>query len=206
MKRTSSSSRWLNEHFNDVYVKRAQKEGYRSRAAFKLIEIQEKIQLLRPGMIVVDLGASPGGWSEVAKRILAGKGKIIALDLLEMPPISGVEFIQGDFTEDEILQQLFHRIDNQAIDLVMSDMAPNMSGINQVDQARSMYLAELSLDFAKQVLRHNGNFLVKVFQGEGFDPFLRDMRQAFTKVKIEKPKASRSRSNEIYLLGMGFKK
>lgn len=206
MKRTASSTRWMNEHFNDHYVKRAQQEGYRSRAAYKLLELQEKDNLLRPGMTIVDLGAAPGGWSIVAQRILQGNGKIIALDLLEMSPIPGVEFIQGDFSQEQTFEQLKALIDNCPIDLVMSDIAPNISGITGVDQARSMYLAELALDFATQVLKEKGSFLVKVFQGEGFDNFLQSMRQLFTQVKIRKPKASRSRSNELYLLGIKFKK
>lgn len=205
MKRTASSTRWMNEHFNDHYVKRAQQEGYRSRAAYKLLELQEKDNVLRPGMTIVDLGAAPGGWSIVAQRILQGRGKIIALDLLEMQPIAGVEFIQGDFTQDETFQQLRALIDNDPIDLVMSDMAPNISGITSVDQARSIYLAELALDFATQVLKERGSFLVKVFQGEGFEVFLQTMRKLFAQVKIRKPKASRSRSNELYLLGIQFK-
>lgn len=206
MKRTASSTRWMNEHFNDHYVKRAQQEGYRSRAAYKLLELQEKDNLLRPGVTIVDLGAAPGGWSVVAQRILQGKGRIIALDLLEMTGIPGVEFIKGDFSQDQTLEQLRTLIDNCPVDLVMSDMAPNISGITGVDQARSINLAELALDFAGQVLKNRGNFIVKVFQGEGFDSFLLQMRTLFVQVKIRKPKASRSRSNELYLLGINFKK
>jgi len=205
MKRTNSSARWLNEHFNDIYVKRAQKEGYRSRAAYKLLEIQEKDHLLRTGMTVVDLGAAPGGWSAVAKKLVGEQGRIIALDILTMPELAGVEFIEGDFNDDEVLKQFLAYIDNCPIDLVMSDMAPNMSGIGAVDQSRSMLLVEEALDFAKKVLKSKGNFIAKVFQGEGFDEFLREMRVTFSQVKIRKPKASRGRSNEVYLIGIGFK-
>jgi 23S rRNA (uridine2552-2'-O)-methyltransferase len=205
MRRSKSSQHWLKEHFDDPYVKLAQKEGYRSRAAYKLLEIQEKDRLLKPGMVVVDLGAAPGSWSEVASRIVGPKGKIFALDMLAMEPLPHVEFIQGDFTNPNVYEKLLQRIDNRRVDLVISDIAPNMSGMNVVDQPRAMYLAELGIDFAKQALKTGGSFLVKVFQGEGFDDFLKMLRHNFTKVYVRKPKASRARSNEVYLLARGFK-
>ena len=206
MRRTNSSARWLDEHFNDPYVKRAQKAGYRSRAAFKLLEIQERDKLIRPGMIIIDLGAAPGGWAAVAKQLTGKQGRVIALDVLPMPALAGVEFLQGDFSEESIEAQLLACIDNCGVDLVMSDMAPNMSGIGDVDQSRSMYLAEQALAFAVKVLKTGACLLVKVFQGAGFDEFLKDMRSCFSQVKIRKPNASRARSNEIYLLGSGYKK
>ncbi|MFT3742131.1 MAG: 23S rRNA (uridine(2552)-2'-O)-methyltransferase RlmE [Gammaproteobacteria bacterium] len=199
--RTNSSARWLNEHENDIYVKQARKVGYRSRAAFKLLEIQQKDHILRPGMVVVDLGAAPGGWSQVAQQLLKMQGKIIALDSLAMPPLPGVQVIQGDFSTDSVLHQLRESIDNCPVDLVMSDIAPNMSGIPAVDQPRAIYLAEQALDFALEVLKPNGVFLVKIFQGEGFDQFLQMLRTHFKQVKIRKPGASRARSKELYLLG-----
>lgn len=204
MKRSNSSARWLNEHFNDMYVKRAQQAGYRSRAAFKLLEIQEKDRLFRPGMNVVDLGAAPGGWSIVAKKLVGDTGRVFALDILPIQAVFGVEFIQGDFNSDETLDQLLRCIDNCPIDLVMSDMAPNISGINSVDQSRAMQLAEQALDFAKRALKPKGTLIVKVFQGEGWQEFLQQMRSCFLQVKIRKPKASRSRSNEVYVVGFSF--
>jgi 23S rRNA (uridine2552-2'-O)-methyltransferase len=200
MKRTKTSKQWMNEHINDPYVQRAQKEGYRSRAAYKLLEIDERDHLLKPGMVVVDLGATPGGWSQVA----AAKGtKVIALDLLPLHPISGVEFIQGDFREDSVLAQLEQLLDGKRIGLVISDMAPNMSGIDSADQARAMYLAELALDFSVKHLQPGGAFLVKLFHGVGFDDYIKLTRNHFTRVVARKPKASRDRSSEQYLLGMG---
>lgn len=204
-KRSKSSARWLKEHFSDAFVKQAQQKGYRSRAVFKLMEIQEKDHLIKPGMTIVDLGAAPGGWSEIARKHLGQKGRIIALDILPMEPLAGVEFIQGDFTSKEILQQLLRQLGEQPVDLVISDMAPNISGVSDIDQPRIMYLAELALEFAQQVLKPKGNFLVKVFQGEGFEPFLKTLRQHFQKVVVRKPKASRARSNEVYLLALGYK-
>lgn len=205
---SKSSKNWLREHFNDPYVKRAQKEGYRSRAAFKLIEIQERDHLIKPGMIVVDLGAAPGGWSQVAAQWVGRKGKIIALDILPMDPIASVEFIEGDFTQPIILDQLLGLLAGQAVDVVLSDMAPNMSGMDVIDQPRAMYLAELALDFAKDVLKPQGALLIKMFQGQGSDQFIKLIRENFTKVLIRKPKSSRSRSNEVYILGFNkrFKK
>lgn len=199
MKRSKTSKQWMNEHVNDPYVQRAQKDGYRSRAAYKLLEIDERDHLLKPGMVVVDLGATPGGWSQVA----AAKGaRVIALDLLPLQPINGVEFIQGDFREDSVLAQLEERLDGRRAGLVISDMAPNISGIGMADQARAMELAELALDFSVQRLQPGGAFLVKVFQGSGFEDYVRLMRGCFARVVTRKPKASRDRSSELYLLGL----
>lgn len=205
MARSKSSSRWLKEHFDDPYVKEAQKKGYRSRATFKLLEIQEKDKLIKPGMVVVDLGAAPGGWSQMAKQWVGDKGKVFALDILPMEPIVDVDFIEGDFREDAVLQQLETALDGQTIDLVISDIAPNISGNDSVDQPRAMYLVELALDFAHNHLRPGGNFLVKVFQGEGFEDYFKALKQQFNKVITRKPKASRGRSREVYLLGVGKK-
>jgi len=205
MARSKSSARWLREHFTDEYVKRAQAEGYRSRAAYKLLEIQEKDRLLRPGLTVVDLGAAPGGWSQLASRLVGGQGVVIALDLLPMEPLPGVTFIEGDFREAAILEQLLTTLNGRPVDLVISDMAPNTSGIKAVDQPRGMYLAELALDFARRCLRPGGDFLTKAFQGEGFDPFLHDLRVGFATVAIRKPKASRARSAEQYLLARNYR-
>lgn len=201
MPKSKSSKRWLREHFQDKYVKQAQKGGYRARSAFKLLEIQQKDHLIKPGMVVVDLGAAPGGWSQVVAELLKGKGSVFALDILPMEPLRGVEFIQGDFREEKVMQGLLQRMQQNKADLVLSDMAPNISGIVISDQARAMYLAELALDFAKLVLKPGGNFLVKVFQGADFEEFLKNMRACFTKVVTRKPQASRGRSKEIYLLG-----
>lgn len=194
----------MSEHVNDPYVQRAKLEGYRSRASYKLLEILERDHLLKPGMRVVDLGAAPGGWSQVAAKILAGNGKVLALDLLEMTPLAGVIFIQGDFREDAVLAELVNALDGRAVDLVISDMAPNISGIALADQARAMHLAELALEFAVAQLKPGGSFLVKVFQGDGFDEYIRAMRGHFKQVATRKPKASRGRTNETYLLGIGL--
>jgi 23S rRNA (uridine2552-2'-O)-methyltransferase len=202
MKRAKTSKAWMKEHVNDFFVKQAKKEGYRSRAAYKLIEIAERDRLLGPGMTVVDLGAAPGGWSQVAAEKLGGKGKIIALDLLEMTPLPGVTFIQGDFREAAVLTELKKNLGKYPLDLVISDMSPNISGIGVSDQARSMYLAELALEFAAERLNSRGNFLVKVFQGSGFEQFLHAMRATFSRVVTRKPEASRGRSSETYLLGL----
>lgn len=204
-KRSSSSGAWLKEHFDDHYVKRAQKEGYRSRACYKLLEIQEKDRLIKPGMCVVDLGSAPGGWSQVAAELVGHKGRVLASDILPMDTLAGVEFIQGDFTEQSVFDALLAAIGEQAVDLVISDMAPNMSGLKDVDQPRSMYLCELALDMAGHVLRPDGDFVTKIFQGEGFDEYFRDLRQRFDKVITRKPAASRPRSREVYLLGRGFR-
>lgn len=205
MPRSKSSKRWLKEHFDDPYVKLAQKEGYRSRAVYKLLEIQERDKLLSVGMVVVDLGAAPGGWSELAKRLVGAQGKVFALDILPMDPIPGVEFVQGDFSQNEVFEKLLQLIDKRGVDLVTSDISPNISGIKDVDQSRAMMLAELALDFARQVLKKGGSILVKLFQGEGFDSFIKEVRQSFAQVVIRKPKASRPRSKEVYLLAKGFK-
>lgn len=205
MKLKPSSKAWMHEHVNDEFVKRAQKEGYRARAAYKLTEIDDKDKLIKPGMLIVDLGATPGSWSQVVVQRLKGQGRVVALDLLEMDPINGVEFIQGDFREESVLKLLEEKLNNKKVDLVIADMAPNMSGITIVDQAGAAYLTELALDFSKEWLKPSGNFLVKVFIGEGFDEILLNMRTMFDKVVTRKPKASRGRSNEVYLLGLGRK-
>ncbi|SFE37913.1 RlmE family RNA methyltransferase [Nitrosomonas sp. Nm166] len=202
MKRAKTSKAWMKEHVNDFFVKKAKKEGYRSRAAYKLIEINERDHILQPGMMVVDLGAAPGSWSQIASHIVGNQGKVIALDILEMAPLPGVKFIQSDFREKCAILELKKHLGELQPDLVISDMAPNISGIVVSDQARSMHLAELALAFAMEQLNYGGNFLVKVFQGRDFDQFLRDMRAGFKNVMIRKPKASRDRSNELYLLGL----
>ena len=196
----NSSRRWIHEHVNDEYVKLARKLGYRSRAVFKLLELQERDKLFRPGMIIVDLGAAPGGWSQVASKCVGAKGRVIAIDILAMEPLSGVEFLQGDFGDDAVLDELLALIGGAEVDWVISDLAPNLSGIDSVDQPKSMELADLALDLAAKVLKTGGGFLVKMFQGEGFDPFLVSVRQQFKKVVIRKPKASRDRSREVYIL------
>jgi len=200
MKRTKTSKAWMMEHVTDPYVQLAKHEGYRSRASYKLLEIIDRDHLLKPGMRVVDLGATPGGWSQVVAQKLAGQGKVIALDLLEMVPLAGVTFIQGDFREDAVLAELVKALDGRPVDLVISDMAPNLSGVGLVDQARAMHLAELALEFALQHLKPGGSFLVKVFQGDGFDEYIRTMRGHFKQVATRKPKASRGRTNETFLL------
>ena len=203
--RTASSRQWLQRQLNDPYVAAARGKGYRSRAAFKLAELDEKFRLLKKGARVLDLGAAPGGWSQVAQEWLKGRGRVIALDILEMDPLPGVEFIHGDFTRDEVLARLEQTLGDAKVDLVLSDMAPNMSGVASVDQARSMLLAELALDFARAHLRRGGGYLTKLFQGEGFDAYIKSMRATFDKVQLRKPKASRGRSREVYALGTGFK-
>ncbi|MDO8827621.1 23S rRNA (uridine(2552)-2'-O)-methyltransferase RlmE [Methylophaga sp.] len=205
MARSKSSNNWLREHFDDPYVKKAQQKGYRSRATFKLEEIDQKDKLIRKGMSVVDLGAAPGGWSDYALHRVGDNGKVIALDILPMTPLTGVYFIEGDFREDHVLEQLNEVLAGQSIDLVLSDMAPNMTGVDAIDQPGSMHLVELALDFAINNLSKQGDFLVKVFQGEGFDDFLKSMRSHFNKVITRKPDASRARSREVYLLGRGLK-
>lgn len=205
MKPTRTSKAWMQEHLNDEFVKRAQKEGYRARAAYKLIEIDDKDKLIKPGMTIVDLGSTPGSWSQVALQRLKGKGRIIALDILDMQPIAGVEFIQGDFREETTLKVLEEKLGNQPVDLVIADMAPNISGVKDVDQASAAYLTELALEFSEQWLKPQGNFLVKVFVGSGFDEIVKVMRGRFEKVVTRKPKASRDRSNEVYLLGLSRK-
>lgn len=195
----------MQEHLNDPYVKLAQKEGYRARAAYKLLEIDDKDKLIKPGMTIVDLGSTPGSWSQVAVQRLKGQGRVIALDILDMHPIAGVEFIQGDFREASVLRQLEAALNKSQVDLVIADMAPNITGIKDVDQAGAAYLTELALAFSKDWLKPNGNFLVKVFVGAGFDELVKDMRLMFDKVVTRKPKASRDRSSEVYLLGLGKK-
>jgi 23S rRNA (uridine2552-2'-O)-methyltransferase len=204
-KRTKSSAAWLAEHESDPFVKRAREEGWRSRAVFKLEEIHKSDRILRPGMTIVDLGAAPGGWSQYAARLLGGKGRIIALDLLEMPAIPGVEILQGDFNDEAVLARLLDSLGDDRVDLVMSDMAPNMMGIADVDHDRSTQLVELAVDFAGRTLRPGGDFLAKVFQGRGFQPLVADLRRRFESVKPRKPKASRARSAEVYVLARGFR-
>jgi 23S rRNA (uridine2552-2'-O)-methyltransferase len=202
MKPSRTSKAWMQEHLNDPYVKMAQKDGYRARAAYKLIEIDDKDKLIKPGMTVVDLGSTPGSWSQVVVQRLKGQGRIIALDILDMHPIAHVEFIQGDFREESVLRQLEQSLNSQQVDLVIADMAPNISGVKDVDQAGAAYLTELALEFSRDWLKPGGNFLVKVFIGSGFEEIMHAMRQQFEKVVTRKPKASRDRSSEVYLLGL----
>ena len=203
-KRSKSSRRWLDEHVSDPFVQRANREGWRSRAVFKLEEVDLKERLIKQGMRIIDLGAAPGGWCQYAAKKMQGNGYIVGLDLLEMQPLDGVELIQGDFRDDEVLQELMKALDGKRADLVMSDMAPNISGMQAVDQPRAMHLAELSLDLCREALAPGGSLLVKVFQGTGSQELLAQMRQAFDKVKVVKPKASRPRSREVYLLAQGY--
>lgn len=205
MARTKTSKAWMREHVTDPFVRRAKLEGYRSRAAYKLLEVLGKDRLVRPGMIVVDLGAAPGGWSQVLAQLAGPQGRVIAVDLLDVEPIHGVTFIQGDFSEDDIPALLEREIGSRKVDLVVSDMAPNISGVAMVDQARSIHLGELALEFARQWLKPGGDLLVKVFQGSGLDEFRRELADAFVSVAVRKPKASRDRSNEFYLLARGLK-
>ncbi|KQN64385.1 23S rRNA (uridine(2552)-2'-O)-methyltransferase RlmE [Erwinia sp. E602] len=204
-KRSASSSRWLQEHFSDKYVLQAQKKGLRSRAWFKLDEIQQGDKLFRPGMTVVDLGAAPGGWSQYVVTQIGAKGRVIACDILPMDPIVGVDFLQGDFRDEQVLKTLLDRVGETQVQVVMSDMAPNMTGTPAVDIPRSMYLCELALEMCRDVLAPGGSFLVKVFQGDGFEEYLKQIRSLFTKVKIRKPDASRSRSREVYIVATGRK-
>lgn len=204
MARSKSSSRWLQEHFNDPYVLKAQQLGYRSRAVFKLQELDDKDRLLTAGMKLIDLGAAPGGWSQYVVEKLAGNCQLLALDILPMDPLPGVEFIQGDFRETEVLEQILARLQGQKVDLVMSDMAPNMSGVESADQARSIYLAELALELAAQTLKSGGTLLMKTFQGSGFDTLMQACRQQFNLVKTRKPAASRGRSSEVYILAQQY--
>lgn len=202
MKPSKTSKAWMQEHLNDEFVKRAQKDGYRARAAYKLLEIDDKDKLIKPGMTLVDLGSTPGSWSQVAVQRIKGQGRVIALDMLDMHPIPGVEFICGDFREESVLKQLEASLNGKLVDVVIADMAPNMSGLKDVDQAGATYLTELALDFCQQWLKPGGNFLVKVFIGSGFDEIVKQMRGQFEKVVTRKPKASRDRSSEVYLLGL----
>jgi|TARA_B110001469_G_C9602009_1_gene299171 23S rRNA (uridine2552-2'-O)-methyltransferase len=201
----SKNRSWIKQHVNDPYVKQSQRDGYRSRASYKLLEIVEKDRLIRSGMTVVDLGSAPGGWSQVASRLVGHDGRVHALDILPMDPIAGVDFIQGDFTEDAIFTQLIDLIGSRAVDLVISDIAPNLSGNKAVDQPAMIYLAELGVDLANRVLSKNGVFIAKLFQGQGFDPFVQQVRTLFNGVSIIKPDASRSRSREVYLVAKGLK-
>ena len=205
MARSKSSGRWLREHFDDIYVRKAQKEGYRSRAVYKLVELDQKDHILKQGMTVVDLGAAPGGWSQYAAEKVGDQGRVVALDLLKIDSIAGVEFIQGDFRVQPVLDQLLQTLGESQAGLVLSDMAPNISGVNAVDQPQAMYLCELALELAEKVLKPGGSLAVKVFQGEGFDDYIRMMRKQFKKVVFRKPKASRARSREVYALATGFK-
>ncbi len=206
MARSKTSQRWLKEHFNDIFVQKAQQEGYRSRAVYKLMEIQEKDRLIRPGMVVVELGAAPGGWSQYVAQCLGGRGRMIALDILPMDALADVTFIQGDFREQAVLDALYAELGDSAVNLVISDMAPNTSGVRSVDQAKSMYLVELALDFAQSRLAAGGDFLTKIFHGPGFDTLLRSLKSQFLTVQTRKPEASRARSQETYLLARGFKR
>ena len=204
-KKRSSSKAWLKEHRDDPYVQQAQREGYRSRACYKLLELQAKDRLIRPGMTVVDLGSAPGGWSQVAAELVGHRGRVVASDILAMDARAGVEFIQGDFTEDAVFEQILVAIGEAPVDVVVSDMAPNMSGMTAVDQPRAMYLVELAVDMAQRVLAPGGSFVAKVFQGEGFDDLIRDCRDSFGKVLTRKPQASRPRSREVYLVARDFR-
>ena len=205
MVKSKSSRRWLDEHFKDKYVKDISDSGYRSRASYKLLEMQKKDSFMRPGMTIVDLGAAPGGWSQIALSVVGATGKILATDILPMEPITGVDFIQGDFSNEEVFGDLVSRIGDSPADLVISDMAPNISGISAIDQPRCIYLAELALEFARSILKPGAYFLVKVFQGEGTDAYKALILRNFQKVKIRKPNASRARSKEFYFLAEGFK-
>lgn len=205
MARSKSSRRWLQEHVNDPYVKQAQKEGYRSRSSYKLIELNERDKLIRPGMLVMDLGSAPGGWSQVAGRLVGEKGRVLATDILPMDGLANVDFIQGDFREEAVFNQILERLGGNKPDLIISDIAPNISGIDSADQASSIYLLELALDMARRVLKPKGNFVAKLFQGVGSEAYLKDLRTSFDKVSIRKPAASRSRSREVYVVARGFK-
>lgn len=204
MSRSKSSKQWLKEHFDDAFVKRSREDGYRSRASYKLLGIHEKDRLFRPGMTVVDLGAAPGGWSQVAQPLVQPGGKVIASDILPMAPISGVDFVQGDFTEDECYQAILALVEGARVDLVISDMAPNLSGMSEIDQPRAMYLLELAVDFARETLKPGGGLLMKVFQGQGFEELLKVLRGQYQTVASRKPDASRARSREVFILARGF--
>lgn len=205
MGKSKSSERWLREHFSDEYVIKSQKDGYRSRASYKLIELDDKDRLIRPGGTIIDLGSAPGGWTQVAVERVGHKGRVIASDILPMDGMAGVDFIEGDFTDEAVLGKILNVVDNKPVDLVISDMAPNMSGIKAVDQPASMYLAELAYEMATMVLSPGGAFVTKIFMGEGFEQYMRDARTKFTKVLTRKPDASRARSPEVYMIAKGFK-
>ena len=205
MARSKSSNQWLAEHVSDHYVKQAQIDGYRARAAYKLLEINDKDKIIRPGNLVVDLGSAPGSWSQIAGRLVGHKGRVVASDILPMDSLENVEFVQGDFTEDAVFEQIMGLIGDDKVDAVISDMAPNISGVASADQASSMYLVELALDMAQNVLKPKGDFVAKVFHGEGYDEYIKAVRQQFTKVAIRKPASSRARSREVFVVGKGFK-
>src|ERR1700754_1715464 len=205
MARSKSSGAWLQEHVNDPYVKQAQRDGYRSRSSYKLIQLNERDRLIRPGMLIVDLGSAPGGWSQVATRLAGEQARVVATDILPMDPLKNVDFIQGDFTEEAVLNQVLERLGGRKPHLVICDIAPNISGVDSADQASSMYLVELALDFARQALEPGGDFVAKVFQGAGSDAYIKDVRTSFDKVFVRKPAASRPRSREVYLVAKGFK-
>ena len=201
----SKNRTWIKQHVKDPYVLQSQRDGYRSRASYKLLEIVEKARLIKPGMTIVDLGSAPGGWSQVATKMVGHKGTVVAVDILPMNPIAGVSFIQGDFTEEDILAELLEKIGNEPVDLVISDMAPNLTGMKAVDQPAVVYLADLAVDLAQQVLTEDGTFIAKLFQGEGFDEFVRNIRKVFNVVSLKKPDASRSKSREVYLVAKGLR-
>jgi 23S rRNA (uridine2552-2'-O)-methyltransferase len=203
--RSKSSSRWLQEHVSDPFVKQAQKEGYRARSAYKLLELNEKDRLFRPGMRVVDLGSAPGGWSQVASRLVGDRGQVVATDILPMDAVRGVDFVQGDFREQAVMDEVLGRLGGEPVDVVLSDMSPNLSGVSSADQAASIYLLELALDMVRRVLKPGGTFVAKLFQGSGSDDYLREVRKDFDKVTIRKPAASRSRSREVYFVARGFR-
>ena len=205
MARSKTSQKWLDEHVNDPYVKKAQMDGYRSRASYKLIEINEKDKLYRSGSVVMDLGSAPGGWSQVVAPVVGDSGRVIASDILPMDGLDGVTFIQGDFTDEAVYEEIIQALEGDQVDTVISDMAPNMSGVNTTDQYASMYLVELALDMARNVLKPGGSFCAKVFQGVGYEDYVKDLRSSFDKVIVRKPAASRPRSREVYLVGKGFK-
>ncbi len=205
MARSKSSARWLKEHVNDPFVKQAQKDGYRSRASYKLLALNEKDKLIKPGMLVIDLGSAPGGWSQIASELVGEQGKVIASDILPMDALPDVDFIQGDFTEEAVFNEIMGVIAERPVDVVISDMAPNLSGVASADQAGSIYLIELALDMAQQVLKPKGSFVAKAFQGEGYEEFVKEVRNHFDTVVIRKPEASRARSREVYVVGRGFK-
>jgi 23S rRNA (uridine2552-2'-O)-methyltransferase len=205
MARSKSSGNWLQEHVNDPYVKQAQKDGYRSRASYKLIQLNERDRLIRPGMLIVDLGSAPGGWSQVAGHIVGDRGKVVATDILPMDPVKNVDFIQGDFTEEAVLEQILALLEGRKPDLIICDIAPNITGIDVADQASSLYLVELALDLARRTLKLQGDFVTKVFQGAGSETYLKELRTSFEKLMIRKPAASRPRSREVYAVAKGFK-
>ncbi len=205
MARSKTSKKWMEEHVNDPYVKKAQADGYRSRASYKLLEINEKDKLFRAGSVVMDLGSAPGGWSQIVAKIVGDSGRVIASDILHMDSIIGVDFIQGDFTDEAVYDQILATLGDDRVDTVISDMAPNLSGVNTTDQYASMYLVELALDMARNVLQPGGSFCAKVFQGVGYDEYVKDVRSSFSKVIVRKPAASRPRSREVYLVATGFK-